>query len=72
MMSSYPMIKKKGETYYIGVDYQDPPLMSVCIMTVKDSKCLVQYAETFNTPDYHAEVEKLKEFYKGCHIIREA
>lgn len=70
-MSTYPMIKKEGENYVIGCDYFEGT-MGVCIMTAtKDGKRVIQYADQFKTLDFDAEVEKLKEFYKGCSIIKE-
>lgn len=69
-MSIYPMIKKEGETYVIGVDYFEET-MGVCIMKTTGSQYIIQYADQFKTKDFDAEVEKLKEFYKGCSIIKE-
>lgn len=69
---NYPMIRKPGQTYFIGVDYHNDPIMTVCVMTKKsNNEMVVQYINQFKTTDYNTELEKIKEFYKDCHILKE-
>lgn len=70
-MSNYPMIKKEGQHYTIGVDCHNG-VMGICVMTASsEGKMIIQYADQFEIKDYQAEVAKIREFYKGCSIIRE-